>query len=180
MSGEYVISLVLSFHSRDLKHSGWVLQLAYSSEFYSASQGKYTLEMWEQVDPKGEASIHLGFFFLIHLSLAPSLPYGNWPSQGGCFSHLRFLLWSSDFLFFHFRGLFHFFVFKPPSYWTPFSYSNCLTDWRQAEKGMTEDEMVGWHHWLKEHEFEQTPGDSEGQGRLECCAPWGQKESDMT
>ena len=51
-------------------------------------------------------------------------------------------------------------------------------DWRQQEKGMTEDEMVGWHHWLSGHEFEQAPGDSEGQGSLACCSPWGCKESD--
>ena len=44
-------------------------------------------------------------------------------------------------------------------------------DWGQ-EKGVTEDEMVGWHHLLNEHEFEQTPGDSEGQGSLVCCSPW--------
>ena len=43
-----------------------------------------------------------------------------------------------------------------------------------------EDEMVGWHHRLNRHEFEQTLGDSEGQGRLACCSPWGCKESDMT
>ena len=40
--------------------------------------------------------------------------------------------------------------------------------------------MVGWHHQLNGHEFEQTPGDGEGQGSLECCSPWGRKESDMT
>ena len=45
---------------------------------------------------------------------------------------------------------------------------------------MTEDEMVGWHHSLNGHEFEQTLGDSEGQGRLVCYSPWGFKESDMT
>ena len=45
---------------------------------------------------------------------------------------------------------------------------------------MTEDEMVGWHHQLNGHEFEQTPGDSEGQGSLACCSPWGRRESDMT
>ena len=44
---------------------------------------------------------------------------------------------------------------------------------------MTEDEMVGWHHH-NGHEFEQTPGDSEGQGSLVCCSPWGHKEFDMT
>ena len=45
---------------------------------------------------------------------------------------------------------------------------------------MTEDEMVGWHHRLNGHEFEQTLGDSEGQGSLACCSPQGHKESDMT
>ena len=45
---------------------------------------------------------------------------------------------------------------------------------------MTEDEMVGWHHQLDGHEFEQTPGDSEGQGSLMFCSSWGQKELDMT
>ena len=53
-------------------------------------------------------------------------------------------------------------------------------DCRQEEKGMTEDEMVGWHHQLSEHEFKQTLRDSEGQGSLACCSPWGCKESDMT
>ena len=43
-----------------------------------------------------------------------------------------------------------------------------------------EDEMVGWHYRLNGHEFEQTPGDSEGQRSLVCCSPWGKKESDMT
>ena len=47
-------------------------------------------------------------------------------------------------------------------------------DGRQ-EKRVTEDEMVGWHHRLKGHEFEQTPGDSEGQGSLPCCSPWSCK-----
>ena len=53
-------------------------------------------------------------------------------------------------------------------------------DWRQEEKGMTEDEIVGWHHWLNGYEFEQTPGDGEGQGSLAWYSPWGHKESDMT
>ena len=48
-------------------------------------------------------------------------------------------------------------------------------DWGQEKKGMTEDEMVGWHHWLSGHEFEQTPGDSEGQGSLVCCSSWGRR-----
>ena len=52
-------------------------------------------------------------------------------------------------------------------------------DWRQKEKGTTEDKMVGWHHWLSGHEFEQAPVD-DGQGSLACCSPWGRKESDTT
>ena len=53
-------------------------------------------------------------------------------------------------------------------------------DWRQEEKGKTEDEMVGWHHWLNAHEFEQAPGAGGGQRSLACCSLWGHKESDMT
>ena len=53
-------------------------------------------------------------------------------------------------------------------------------DWRQEEKGTTEDEMVGWHHWLDGHEFEKALGVGDGQGSLVCCSPWGRKESDMT
>ena len=45
---------------------------------------------------------------------------------------------------------------------------------------MTEDEMVGWHHRLDRHEFEQAPGVDDGQGGLVCRSPWGRKESDMT
>ena len=53
-------------------------------------------------------------------------------------------------------------------------------DWRQEEKGVTEDEMVRWHHQLDGHEFEQAPGVDDGQGSLVCCSPWGGKESDTT
>ena len=52
-------------------------------------------------------------------------------------------------------------------------------DWRQ-EKGTTKNEMVGWHHWLDGHEFEQVPGVGDRQGSLACCCPQGCKESDMT
>ena len=58
--------------------------------------------------------------------------------------------------------------------------SDAGKDWRQEEKGVTEDEMVGWHHWLNGHEFEQTPGDNEGQGSLSFLSPWSCKESDTT
>ena len=53
-------------------------------------------------------------------------------------------------------------------------------DGRQEEKGTTEDEKVGWHHWLNGHMFEQAPGVGDGQGSLAGCSPWGHKESDMT
>ena len=53
-------------------------------------------------------------------------------------------------------------------------------DWRQEEKGMTEDEMAGWHHWLNGHEFEQAPGVGDVQGSMESCSPCNHKESDMT
>ena len=53
-------------------------------------------------------------------------------------------------------------------------------DWRQEEKGTTEDKMVGWHHWLNGQEFEQTPEDGEGQGSLACSSPWVRNELDMT
>ena len=53
-------------------------------------------------------------------------------------------------------------------------------DWRQEEKGMKEDAMVGWHHWLNGHVCEQALGVGDGQGNLVCCIPWGCKESDTT
>ena len=53
-------------------------------------------------------------------------------------------------------------------------------NWGQEEKGTTEDEMAGWHHWLDGHESEWTPGVGDGQGGLACCDSWGRKESDMT
>ena len=53
-------------------------------------------------------------------------------------------------------------------------------DWGQEENGMTEDEMVRWHHWLNGHEFQQTLGDSEGQGSMMSYSPWGCKKLGMT
>ena len=53
-------------------------------------------------------------------------------------------------------------------------------DWRQKKKRVAEDKMVRYHHWLSEHEFEQTPGDSKVQGSLVCCSTWGYKELDTT
>ena len=58
--------------------------------------------------------------------------------------------------------------------------SDAGRDWGWEEKGMTEDEMVGWHHWLDAHEFGWTPGVGDGQGGLACCYSWGHKELDTT
>ena len=63
---------------------------------------------------------------------------------------------------------------------THWKYPDAGKEWRQEEKETMEDEMVGWQHWLDRHEFEQTLGTGDGQGSLECCSPWGLKESDMT
>ena len=74
---------------------------------------------------------------------------------------------------------------EPPILWPPDVKSRLIGKdpdagkyWGQEEKGTTEDEMVGWYHWLDGHEFEQAPGDGEGQGSLACCRPWGRKELD--
>ena len=76
---------------------------------------------------------------------------------------------------------------ETPILWPPDAKSwvtekdpNAGKDWRQEEKWMTEDAMVGWHHRLNGHKSEQIPGDGEGQGRLACCSPRGHRESDKT
>ena len=74
---------------------------------------------------------------------------------------------------------------EAPILWPP-DVKNWLTgkdpdagkDWRQEEKGTTEDEMVRWYHWLNGYEFEHALGDGEGQGSLVYFSPWGRKESD--
>ena len=64
--------------------------------------------------------------------------------------------------------------------WLIWKDTDAGKDWGQEEKGMTEDEMVGWHHWLDGHRFWWTLGVGDGQGGLACCDSWGCKESDMT
>ena len=68
-------------------------------------------------------------------------------------------------------------VLWPPDVknWLIWKDPNAGKGWGQEEKGMTEDEMVGWHHWLDEHEFGQAPGVDEGQESLECCSSWGRR-----
>ena len=64
--------------------------------------------------------------------------------------------------------------------WPIGKVSDAGRDWGQEEKGMTEDEMAGWHHGLDGREFEWTPGVGDGQGGLACCSSGGRKELDMT
>ena len=76
---------------------------------------------------------------------------------------------------------------EAPIFWPPDVRSRLIgkdpnvgKDWGEKEKGATENGMAGWHHRINGHEFEQTSGESEGQGSLEYCSPWSRKESDMT
>ena len=73
-------------------------------------------------------------------------------------------------------------ILRPPDTksWLIWKDPDAGKDWGLKEKGTTEDEMVGWHHWLNGHEFWWTPGVGDGQGGLVCCGSWGCKESDMT
>ena len=64
--------------------------------------------------------------------------------------------------------------------WLTGKDSDAGRDWGQEEKGMTEDEMAGWHHWLDGQESGWTLGVGDGQGGLACCDSWGRKESDTT
>ena len=73
---------------------------------------------------------------------------------------------------------------EAPVLWSPDAQSQLIgkdpdagKDWRQEDGGTTEDEMFRWHHWFNGHKFEQTPGDSKGQGNMACCSPWSHKES---
>ena len=72
---------------------------------------------------------------------------------------------------------------ETPIFWLPDAKSWFIwkdPEWGQEKKGMTEDEMIGWHHQLDGYELEQALGVSDGQGSLVCCSPWGHKELDMT
>ena len=73
-------------------------------------------------------------------------------------------------------------IFWPPDAenWLIGKDTDARKDGRQEEKGVTEDEMIRWHHWLDGHEFEQAPGVGGGQGSLAGCSPWGHKELDTT
>ena len=84
--------------------------------------------------------------------------------------HLDNLVWEAVNRFLTVRTIF----------WTGISDSDAGRDWGQEEKGTTEDEMAGWHHWLDGCECEWTPGVADGQGGLACCNSWSHKELDTT
>ena len=153
LSGECVISSVLSHHNKNLnrwtlkpsaRHSSrTVLQLHVTAQFYLENKGKYILEAWGHADPKdtkrrGRERMReharawerdpqpFGPSFCMVFP-PPGLPHVNWASQECCLFYLRSSLRSSDLPLFYFRGLSPFLGFWPLLFWTPFSYSNYLT-----------------------------------------------------
>ena len=121
---------------------------------------------------------HFSKFFFLVVCLFPLHSFGlvnfdHGPSSAACFYVFSFgliegLNWSFSTLATWCEELIHW--KKSP---------DTGKDWGQGE-GMTEDEMVGWHHWLDRHEFEQAPGVGDGQRSPACCFRWGCKELDMT
>ena len=106
-------------------NGGPVLQLGYSSQFYSASKGRFTLKEWGRSSPKESPQ---SIWASLSISSPLCLACANWASQEGvCLLHLKFSLRSVYFLLFHFHWIFPFFIFWLQPFWTPFSYSNYLT-----------------------------------------------------
>ena len=99
--------------------------------------------------------------------LSPGLPY-HWPTLTIWGSPVYVIVWT--------------YSLWPPDakIWLIWKDPDAGKDWGQEEKGKTEDEMVGWHHWLNGHGFGWPQGVGDGQGDLACCGSWGHKESDMT
>ena len=142
---------------------------------YSQNYGFFSSHvwMWELDHKEGWASKNWWFWTVIlektlesplNCKIKPANPKGNqsWIFIGRTDVEAEAaILWPSDAK--------NWFVRKDPQ---------AGKDWRQEEKGMTEDKMVGWHHWLNGREFEQGLGAGEGQGGLEGCSLWGRKELD--
>ena len=118
----------------------------------------------EFLTPQIFFSVFFVFFFWSSKEIIPVIPKGNqlWIFIGRTGDEAP-ILWPRD-----------------SKSWLTGKDSDAGKDWRQEKKGTTEDEMVGWHHQLNGHEFAQTLRDSEGQGSLVSCSPWGLKESDMS
>ena len=117
---------------------------------------------------KGTSSLrsHCGFATLDGKEIKPVSPKGNqsWMFTGRTDAEVEAaILWPPD--------VKSWLIGKDP---------DAGKDWRQEEKGTTEDEMVGWHHWLDGHKLEQAPGVGDGQGSLVYCSPCGHKVSDTT
>ena len=146
--GECVISLLLSRRSKDLD-GGPVLQLGYSWEFYLADKGWYTLKTWGQADPKGEASVCLGFLLLyICLFHTLSLPSANWGGQEvGVLVSLEVLIPVCGFSFVPFLQLFPFLCLLASAVLDSFllSCSNYLTELKhKSVQGDSETSVGLW------------------------------------
>ena len=118
------------------------------------------------------ASVNIG----VHVSFSIIISLGYMPGSGIIGSYGSFQLWMNI----HWKDLCWSWSSNtwPPEVksWLTGKDPDAKKDWRQEEKGMKEDEIVGWHHRLNGHEFGQTPGDGEEQARLACISPWGCKE----
>ena len=135
----------------------------------SCITGKFSTHLysWPQTQKDSIEHVHFGSKFLI--------VWNHLNSPGAEFSHFGISV-----LNIHWKdwcqGLW------PPDgkNWLIWKDPDAGKDWKQEKKEMMEDEVVGWHHRLDGHEFEQALGVGDGQGGLACCSPWGHKESDMT
>ena len=126
-----------------------------------------------------------------HVSFSIMLSSGYMASSG-LLGHMAVLFLVLFFFVFFFCFWFSIFerdnaIAETPVLWPPHAKcwligkdSDAGKDWEQEEKGTTEDEMAGWHHWLDGRESEWTLGVGDGQGGLACCNSWGRKESDTT
>ena len=124
VSGKCVISLALSHHSKNLKwRTDPVFSFIWQTQENTSSKHEGRLTQKAQ----RETPAQFWLLFLCAFLLPLSLPFVNWGSQEGCLFYLRFLPQSSDLPLFYFCGLFPSLFFYPPPFWTPFSYSNYLT-----------------------------------------------------
>ena len=152
-------------------HSGSLSLSSQSYGFFSSHVGMWELNYKESWAPKNwwfwtvllEKTLDSP---LDHREIKPVHPKGNQPwmfiGKTGAKAEAP-MLWPLD--------VKNWLIWKDP---------DAGKNWRQEDKGMTEDEMVGWHHWLNGRESEQVPGAGDGQGNLACCNPWGHKELNTT
>ena len=119
-----------------------------------------------------------------HMLLQTGALFWSWSFHVHAQKHLLFSLrhFNDNTQFGHWFGAPETPILWPPDAmnWLLGQGADAGKDWRQEENGTTDDEMVGWHHWLDGHEFEQALGVGDGLGSLACCSPWNCKESDTT